>query len=145
MHKYNNINYRSPERKTNLIQNPINNNSNRDSVISTLNYSRNLNNNNNENLIETIPLVANRKEALDRSVTESINKDNPLKIMNNNNENFVSPIANSANKSMNKSAISDDNVSDYEERNPRLNAKKVNNKKIIVSDINSDVEGLSQK
>ena len=58
---------------------------------------------------------------------------------------MVSSIPNSANKSINKSVISEDNMSDYEESNLRLNAKKVNNKKIVVSDINSDVEGLSQK
>lgn len=143
LHKYNNC--PSPERKTNLIANS----NNKESVISAYNNSKNLNNPQSTN--EKSLIVANKREAIDRSVPGNINRDSPRNTISNNNynnsnsQNLIAPIANSANKSINKSAISEDNESDYEDNNQRLNAKKVNNKKIVVSDINSDVEGLSQK
>ncbi len=139
-------NYASPERITNFIQNNNYNNNyenTRDSVISTIKNTRI--SNYNEKTMENSQLVANKTEDVERPFTENINTETPSKTMFNNRGSFVSASANLANNTMEKSVNSEDNESDYMENNPRLNAKKVNNKKILVSDINSDVEGLSQK
>jgi hypothetical protein len=137
-HLQNYKNYNSPERNTNLIQK----NNNKETLNSSSICNQYLN---KQNQIEINPIVFNKKEIIDRSITDHVNRDTPQKTINNNYL-LISPIKNSANKSpTNKSAISDDNVSQYDDRNPRLNSKKVNNRKIVVSDIDSDIDGFSQK
>ena len=131
-------NYNSQERNTNLIQK----NNNKETLNSSSICNPYLN---KQNQIEIIPIVFNNKDFIDRSISDNVNRDTPQKTINDNYF-LISPIKNSANISpTNKSAISDDNVSQYDERNPRLNAKKVNNRKIVVSDIDSDIDGFSQK
>lgn len=121
-------NYPSPERKTHYVPTA------KHSTF-PLYIDKTINENNDNNIVK--PSYENADNYLNNESNYNyISKNTPSKIENSPNQNAYSA---------NKSAISDDNNSDYDDRNIRLTANKINNRKVIVSDINSDVEGLSQK
>jgi hypothetical protein len=123
-------NYSSNERKTHYIP------TTRHST-----FPAHLERNNIENKNDIVTHMNNNNNKAEIDINDSrlnyIGKHNSTK-----NDEHRNP---SGSKSNNRSTNSEDNESDYEDRNLRLNTNKINNRKVVVSDINSDVEGLSQK
>lgn len=145
LHNYRNC--PSPQRKINKIDNNANDNNNnnnkdRETKNSSVKKFEFIYNNNNE--IQASPIVSNKKEPLDYPIIKSVDKETSLN-KNNYNENKKSPSSYDVSKSPMKKSVSSDDNNNEEDGNIRLNAKKVNNKKIIVNDINSDVDCFSQR
>lgn len=127
-------NYPSPDKKSHLNQ--VDNNFAIPMVCSK---------NTNINLKES---AINNKETF-----ENINNTNflnnrvtsPRFQINNYSNNISNQYVVSGNKSINRSVISGDNFSDNEFEESTLNPKKVYNKKVVVNEINSDVEDYNPK
>jgi len=127
-------NYPSPDKKSHLIQVENNfaipivcsKNTNLNSKEITINNRENFENNNKTNFL-------NNRVVSPRYQSNSYSNNIP-------NQNI-----DSGNKSINRSGISGDILSDNEIEESNLNPKKLFNKKVIVNEINSDVEDYNAK
>ena len=79
------------------------------------------------------------------SNTEKKNENELNNLVTSKSENFSDNLIEENLKSIECSDISENDDFSQDKKNFRVDFKKINNRKIIVSDINSDIDNLSQK